>query len=374
MEQQKHFIKNIEIKNFKCFKDFKAEGFGRVNLIGGKNNVGKTAFMEAIYLYNSYLIEDVYKKLLVLKTYRNTKKMLISNRSDEENLKALILENLDINIGIRKEEKLNEYEDSYILIDIAQDGNIIEGYRVSNILEIIKNNGLIEYQIKNENILVLYTGFRDDFEDIEFENFKRSKVDLSDLINKLNLEFDNTKYMTAKEFISSSLDDNKLLEDIIGDLKLNGNYDKFNKYIDNLFDISNVDFIKKEPMVKWNNGYKKLSDFGDGLKSVIFIIGSLLTLKDEYFYIDEIENGIHYTNLDKLWEIILTISKEQNVQVFATTHSKEAIESYSRVAKRLEDKGIKFISLYKNSDNLIKAEIFNREEIENRIKLDLDNR
>ncbi len=48
-----HFIKNIEIKNFKCFKDFKAEGFGRVNLIGGKNNVGKTAFMEACYISNS---------------------------------------------------------------------------------------------------------------------------------------------------------------------------------------------------------------------------------------------------------------------------------------------------------------------------------
>ena len=43
-----HFIRNIEIKNFKCFKDFKVEGFGRVNLIGGKNNVGKTAFMEAV--------------------------------------------------------------------------------------------------------------------------------------------------------------------------------------------------------------------------------------------------------------------------------------------------------------------------------------
>ena len=42
-DKQKHFIKNIEIKNFKCFENFKADGFGRVNLIGGKNNVGKTA-------------------------------------------------------------------------------------------------------------------------------------------------------------------------------------------------------------------------------------------------------------------------------------------------------------------------------------------
>ena len=45
-----HFIREIEIKNFKCFDNFKAEGFGRVNLIGGKNNVGKTAFMEALFV------------------------------------------------------------------------------------------------------------------------------------------------------------------------------------------------------------------------------------------------------------------------------------------------------------------------------------
>ena len=46
----KHLLTEIEIRDFKCFKDFKAEGFKRVNLIGGKNNVGKTAFMEACFL------------------------------------------------------------------------------------------------------------------------------------------------------------------------------------------------------------------------------------------------------------------------------------------------------------------------------------
>ncbi|MSP26965.1 MAG: hypothetical protein EXR80_00555 [Methylococcales bacterium] len=45
-----HFLTDIEIKEFKYFKDFKASGFKRVNLIGGKNNVGKTAFMEVCYI------------------------------------------------------------------------------------------------------------------------------------------------------------------------------------------------------------------------------------------------------------------------------------------------------------------------------------
>ena len=67
----KHFIKNIEIKNFKCFEDFKAEGFGRVNLIGGKNNVGKTAFMEACYLSQVDTLGKLFEQLLEIKTHRN---------------------------------------------------------------------------------------------------------------------------------------------------------------------------------------------------------------------------------------------------------------------------------------------------------------
>ena len=50
---QEHFLKNIEIIDFKCFKNFKAKDFKRVNLISGKNNVGKTALLEASYI-NTY--------------------------------------------------------------------------------------------------------------------------------------------------------------------------------------------------------------------------------------------------------------------------------------------------------------------------------
>jgi len=45
-----HFIKNITLQNFKCFQNLHLEGLENVNLIGGKNNVGKTAFLEAVEL------------------------------------------------------------------------------------------------------------------------------------------------------------------------------------------------------------------------------------------------------------------------------------------------------------------------------------
>jgi len=73
-----HFIRNIEIKKFKCFEDFKAEGFGRVNLIGGKNNVGKTAFMEACYLgYDTKFESVLVRKLIIIELQRDVLNFLL---------------------------------------------------------------------------------------------------------------------------------------------------------------------------------------------------------------------------------------------------------------------------------------------------------
>jgi AAA15 family ATPase/GTPase len=43
-------INEISIQNYKCFHDTKIEGFERVNLIGGRNNSGKTVLLEALHL------------------------------------------------------------------------------------------------------------------------------------------------------------------------------------------------------------------------------------------------------------------------------------------------------------------------------------
>ncbi|WP_180334678.1 AAA family ATPase, partial [Bathymodiolus thermophilus thioautotrophic gill symbiont] len=47
-------IEYIDIKDYKCFKDFKIEGLSRINIISGKNNVGKTALLEAFLLTQEF--------------------------------------------------------------------------------------------------------------------------------------------------------------------------------------------------------------------------------------------------------------------------------------------------------------------------------
>ena len=87
---QEHFIKNIEIKNFKLFKDFKAEGFGRVNLIGGKNNVGKTAFMEACYLSQSKNVLDYFLKHIEFLTNRDYSNQIYDFNNKDNDINNLM--------------------------------------------------------------------------------------------------------------------------------------------------------------------------------------------------------------------------------------------------------------------------------------------
>ena len=41
--------------------------------------------------------------------------------------------------------------------------------------------------------------------------------------------------------------------------------------------------------------------------------------------IDEVENGFHYTVLPEVWRNLYKLSKDFNVQIFATTHSRKCI-------------------------------------------------
>jgi len=317
-EKNKHFIKNIEIKNFKCFEDFKAEGFGRVNLIGGKNNVGKTAFMEAVFV-NSHAksIQTFLYSLLGIKASRD----LLDILDDMEN---------------GKENSLKE--------TIEFSNNI---YTQSNI-------NRVSYEIEEKNGIKKYIfNFRDEKIEVNINDFSFSLISVKNIRFIDNLGLNKSDLKNA--FIAVQIRDK---EDIV--------YKYINEF-DN--DVLNFKIIGGDiPQCKTVTGeYRDLNQFGDGLKHFISIICSLYECSDGYLFIDEIDNGVHYTKLDLLWKIILTISKEQNVQVFSTTHSKECIESYVKIAKELEDKDISYSIISKLKSGKLHHSLYDYDLLENSV-------
>jgi AAA15 family ATPase/GTPase len=53
-------IEDIEINNFRCFDRLKVSGCKRINLISGKNNIGKTALLEAIFLSSTPTRDTIF--------------------------------------------------------------------------------------------------------------------------------------------------------------------------------------------------------------------------------------------------------------------------------------------------------------------------
>nr|MCU0427951.1 ATP-binding protein [Candidatus Kapabacteria bacterium] len=70
---------------------------------------------------------------------------------------------------------------------------------------------------------------------------------------------------------------------------------------------------------------------GDGMRQTLSILATIATSRNEIVFIDEIDNGLHYSTLSILWEAILKAAKEFNVQIFATTHSYECLAALARV-------------------------------------------
>jgi predicted ATPase len=66
---------------------------------------------------------------------------------------------------------------------------------------------------------------------------------------------------------------------------------------------------------------------GDGANRAARLALSLLEVPGGVLLIDEFENGLHYSALEGLWRNLATLAKQYDVQVFATTHSRECVNA-----------------------------------------------
>jgi len=286
-------ISSIEIENFKLFKKLKIKDFKMVNLIGGKNNIGKTALLEAINLNVSAIDFNILISNIKNMLYRRHNMIELDIFLQDTNELRLITDKR--NIAISYENKLPE---TIIYLELNK---VKQGIPLGHIL----NGTLMLNQYKFNNVNFIPSGYVD-------------TTMLSELYGYL---------------VSIGKDDI-----IDNSLRL---------FDDNIISVRQV--IQGKAMFKVKlkhlNQPISLTSLGEGINRFMAIICAIWASKDGYLFIDKIENGIHYTNYEKLWGIIFQISEEANCQVFITTHSKECIESFNQI--NTADDG-SYIELYRN--------------------------
>ena len=88
---------------------------------------------------------------------------------------------------------------------------------------------------------------------------------------------------------------------------------------------------------------------GEGVNRFAHFIMTMMTKNVRDVFIDEIENGIHYTAQMDVWKAIGRAAREENIQVFATTHSYEMIEAAHKAFKDDDPYEFRFHRLYRDS-------------------------
>ena len=84
-------------------------------------------------------------------------------------------------------------------------------------------------------------------------------------------------------------------------------------------------------------GKAPLDIFGDGMRRVLHLGVSLAMVRGGILLVDEIESAIHTDALDASFRWLLRACRELDVQLFATTHSLEAVDALIAAAADADD-------------------------------------
>jgi len=118
------------------------------------------------------------------------------------------------------------------------------------------------------------------------------------------------------------------------------------------------------------------TQLGQAFARTLQVYCEIFANRPEILLIDEIENGLYYEGLEDYWKGLLAVLEDQDVQLFATTHSRECMEAAHRAAVPLDDDPLRFLRLDRRVDDPAKivATTFGKDEMQTAIEFNREMR
>ena len=377
-------LESFQVSNFRLFHHLEVGRLNRVNLVVGKNNVGKSTFLEAVQLYASNAAPTVLLNLLQYRqetwsseaqlqsqnfTGNSVRHLFFRRKLPQIGEQGILLGEISsstkLHIGAAAYQNKNDDEGTIRKIRVPgvqlgpfdEDLSNVEVFLVAEEGEKTRRLFRLDRdvrEIRRTSSRTLYdrqeSEFKYTWQTVSTENMPNQRLAaLWDLTGLTNLE---------PEIISAlGLIDNRVSGiAFVADLS-QGNSS------DNRIPLVKIEGID-EPL--------PLKSMGDGMTRLFHIIVALVNAQNGLLLIDEFENGLHWNVQPKVWNIVFQLSEKLNVQVFATTHSRDCIEGFDSAWNKYPDLGAFFRLDVK--DGLIRATEYTSETLTDAIDMDVEVR
>jgi hypothetical protein len=307
--------KSFKIKNFRCFKEITLDPLERLNLIAGKNNAGKTSFLEALFLHvgpnnpNLPLTVNVFRGIEFFSV-------------EPEELWGSLFFDKDIegNIELTSINERDERNTLKITLEEPEESFIIPSTSGATTTTTIEPETSLSP--RSRELLLTYengTG-RTGISRAAINQQGEIKGRQSELKHKFPGVFlpSRNRFLRADADRYSKLDRKGKTEQLLHTMKL----------LEPRLKRLAVLVTGGVPLINGDIGLNELVPIpimGEGMVRLISILLAVYDSPDGIILIDEIENGLHHTVMAKVWEAIAQAARQSNTQIFATTHSWECV-------------------------------------------------
>ena len=370
--------RSFKVKNFRGLRNLQIDSLERVNLIAGKNNAGKTALLEAVWLHSTpnepsmALIANYLRRMerrdvpetlneLFWKFDTKGKIELLACGDWGRGYRRLQIYLTDTNLKRFPQGPGNARDSSTLeanaFSELTYDKKIIFDYIDENDMPFVHEGSFGEYQISTDAPIGFYG-----------MDLQTSEIPMEKLANT--------------KFLASRHNDFQVDARWFSKLQLNKKHHKVESImrrveprLQGLSVIANPSLPTIHAELEGHDRLLPMPLLGDGMTRLLSLALAIGNSENGLVLIDEIENGLHHSVMKSVWSGIAQFAHEFDVQIFATTHSRECIRAAHQAFSEddLYDFRLHRMERIKDSDDT-RVVTYSKKTLEIALKRDLEVR
>ncbi len=311
-------LSSVRICGYRIFRDLQIHRLGRINLIAGDNNVGKTALLEALFLLSGGGRAHLAVNRNVL---RNVGDPMIATEQFGEVLWKPLFYGMDVNQTVTIEGHHTTLQDMTLTIEAVRadpSNDFLTHSMDPTVTDFPDPRTLsLRYLDQHHSNQPVVSHARVHNDRIDFDQPGSPIPFPASIVLTTNRNNQEEAQRLAK--LRTHKKDDILLQAL--------------KIIEPRL-LSVTDNVASGfPAIWCDIGLSELVPLftmGEGMVSIARLVLAIPPATGGMLLVDEIENGLHHRVLAPVWHVVSEAARQNNVQIFATTHSFECIRAAHR--------------------------------------------